>query len=153
MSLDNLFQQFRKDKIYLKGVSEKTLVWYNYSYKNFKNACGEVSEITKGCLNQFVIALRKSGLSAASTNDYIRGMNSFLSWLHENEYTTEHFKIKKVKEEQKVLKVFSDAHLKSIIHWKPKGWYQWRLYALLSTIIDTGIRIDEALSLKRDCEF
>jgi integrase/recombinase XerD len=149
VNLDNLFQQFRKDKIYLRGVSPKTLVWYDYSYKNFKKACGEVNEISKQCLNQFVISLRESGLSAASTNDYIRGINSFLTWLYENDLTKEHFKMKQIKEEQKVIKVFSDAHLKAIINWKPKSWHQWRLYALLSTIIDTGTRIDEALSLKR----
>jgi integrase/recombinase XerD len=150
MELDALFEQFKKEKTYLKGVNHKTLIWYDYSYRAFKNACSGVRELSKQVLTEFVIGMRQSGISAVSTNNYIRGMNVFLTWLYENEHTIEHFKIKKVKEEQKVLKVFSDNQLKAIINWKPKGWYQWRLYAVLSTIIDTGIRIDEALSLKRD---
>jgi integrase/recombinase XerD len=149
MVLNTLFDQFKKEKTYLKGVSQNTIIWYDYSYRAFKNVCGDVSELSKQVLNEFVIGMRQSGISAVTVNNYIRGMNVFFTWLYENEYTAEHFKIKKVKEEQKVLKVFSDNQLKAIIKWKPKGWYQWRLYALLSTIIDTGIRIDEALSLTR----
>jgi integrase/recombinase XerD len=150
MELDALFDHFKKEKTYLKGVNHKTLIWYDYSYRAFKNACGEVNELSKQVLNNFVIGMRQSGISAVSTNNYVRGMNVFLGWLYENEYTTVHFKVKKVKEEQRAIKVFSDTHIKAIIKWKPKGWYQWRLHALLSTLIDTGIRIDEALSLKRN---
>jgi integrase/recombinase XerD len=154
MSLDQLFDQFRKEKLYLKGVSSKTLLWYDYSYKAFKKYCGELSEINKLLLKQFVMNMQQSTLSKRTINNYIRGVNSFLTWLHENELISEHFKIKKVKEEEKLVKTFTDTQLNAIIRWKPKGWFQWRLHAVLSTIIDTGIRIDEALSLKRaDVDF
>jgi len=80
-------------------------------------------------------------------------MNSFLSWLKENEHTQEHLKIRQLKEEKKVLQTFDERQIKKIIGWKPTGFYQWRLYALLCLIIDTGIRIEEALTLtrERDC--
>src|SRR6476660_6649205 len=107
MSLDELFDQFRKEKLYLKGVSNKTLLWYDYSYRAFKKYCGELSEINKLLLKQFVMNMQQSTLSKRTVNNYIRGVNSFLTWLHENELIGEHFKIKKVKEEEKLVKTFT----------------------------------------------
>ena len=51
--------------------------------------------------------------------------------------------------EKKVLQTFDERQIKKVIGWKPIGYYQWRLYALLCLIIDTGIRIEEALTLTR----
>ena len=69
--MDELFNQFLEEKRYLDGVSKKTLVWYTYSFKQY-NKHGEGLP-TKQTLNQFVIGMRKSGLSTAAINDYIRG--------------------------------------------------------------------------------
>jgi len=58
--------------------------------------------------------------------------------------------MKLMKEPEKRLKVFSDAQLKAILRYRPKRFYEHRLYTLLCLIIDTGMRIDEALTLTRD---
>ncbi len=63
---------------------------------------------------------------------------------------SEQLRIKKVKEEQKVIQTFSENQLQAVIDFKPKTFAERRLHSLLLLLIDTGIRIDEALTLKRE---
>jgi site-specific recombinase XerD len=55
-----------------------------------------------------------------------------------------------MREEQKILPSFSQQELQRIISYKPKGFGQIRVHAVLLTLIDTGCRINELLTLKRD---
>src|SRR5205085_94698 len=70
-------------------------------------------------------------------------------WLHENQHTPEKLKIKLLREEKRVLGTFSDAAVKKIVLFKPRTFTELRLHTLLCTLVDTGIRIEEALTLKR----
>ena len=145
-----LCAQFIREKKFLANVSDKTCRWYQASFDAFKKYHrGE--PLTQAHLNGFMVYLRESGVSAISANTYARAINSFLSWLFENGYLKEPIKIKKLKEEQKVLPVYSKQHLEAFLAWKPKTWYDHRLYALICTLIDTGARVDrEILPLKRE---
>jgi integrase len=62
---------------------------------------------------------------------------------------SEHIKVKRPKVEQRVMKTFSEAELKAIVSYKPRDFHEARMHAMLCLIIDTGIRINEALSLRR----
>lgn len=147
MDLESLFAQFLKEKRFLSNVSPRTIKYFEWTFNIWRKRIREFP--TKQNIKEFVIQLQESGISAATTNSYIRGINSFLSWLHENEYTTERLRMKPIKEPQKVLKVFDDKQLKALLSFKPQTFYQHRLYALLCLLIDTGMRINEALTLTR----
>lgn len=149
MDLSALFTQFVKEKTFLLNVTPKTIIWYNQSWNAFTRNVGIPEILDRFVLNDFVIKLRESGITATSCNVYICGINSFLSWLWENNYHSEHLKVKYLKEEKKVIQTFSDAQIKALVNWKPKNWHDHRLHALICTVIDTGARIDELLSLKR----
>jgi integrase/recombinase XerD len=150
--MDTLFERFLQEKRYLIGVSKKTIEWYKYSFKAYKRVLNGNSEAlpTQLTLTQFVIELRKSGISAGAMNNYIRGMNVFLGWLFENEYIPQQLKIKRVKEEQTIIETFTDPQLQRIVDYKPKDYFELRLYTLLLTAMDTGCRIEELLTLTRD---
>jgi integrase/recombinase XerD len=47
-----------------------------------------------------------------------------------------------------VLPTFTDAQVKRLIAWKPKGKYQRRLHLVILLLLDTGCRISEALALR-----
>jgi len=149
--LNRLFEQFCKEKLYVKNSSHHTIIFYRQSFNTFKKFVGEnIQELNKSVLNEFVLAMREKEIKPSTCNVYIRGMNSFLSWLHENEFITEPLKIKQLKIEQRVMKTFSDKQLKAIFSFKPKSFTEKRIHALLCLLIDTGIRISEALTLKRE---
>lgn len=147
--MDKLFEDFLREKIYLKNITPKTVRFLRQSWAAYKKSVGE-STPTKELLNLFVVSMRGRELSPVSCNTYIRGMNTLCTWLFENGHIPTHLKAKQLKEEQKVLKVFSDAQLRILLAWRPSGFYQRRLHTLLCTLIDTGIRIEEALTLERN---
>jgi integrase/recombinase XerD len=154
MNLPLLFEQFIREKKYLLNVTSKTEDWYRQSWSAFTRAVGTPEIIDRNVLNEFIIKLRESGIVAKSVNTYACAINSFLSWLCENEYITVRLKIKPLKEEQKVLKVFSDSHIDRLIRFRPKTQLEWRIHTAIMTLTDTGTRVDECLSLTRaDVDF
>jgi integrase/recombinase XerD len=141
-----LFEQFLQEKKYLKNCSENTLI---HSRVSFKALTRYVETPTRASLQTWVIKMREAGGSTGGINSYIRGINSFLTWLHQNGHTAEHLKLKQLKQEQRVLKSFSDEDLLKMVNWKPKSFSDQRLHALLCTLVDTGCRINELLTLTR----
>ncbi len=148
MNLQPLFDQFLKERIYLKNITYKTQIWHKQCWSAFQRYGG--TEFTKQTLITFVVNMRDAGVKPVSCNIYIGGVNAFLLWLHENEHLKERLRIKLLKEEKKVIKPFSETQLKAIINFRPKKYIDMRLHAMLCLIIDTGARIDEVLSLKRE---
>jgi integrase/recombinase XerD len=145
--MNTLFSLFLRDKKYLKNVSETTLEFYQYSFLAFQKHGGELS---KAGIQAFVINMKEAGMSTGAANAYIRGVNSFLSWLYENEHITEHLRVKPLKQEKRVMKTFSDEEVSKLVSYKPKDFYDSRMHALVCLMVDTGIRIDEAITLTRE---
>lgn len=143
--MKDLFNLFIREKRFLDNISELTIRSYKISWIKFEKYA---TELSKSSLNSFVIGMREEGLTPGGINVKIRSINSFLSWCYENEHTDTHFKIKQIKTGQAVIKTFSDAHIKALLHFKPKGDYEWRFYAITCVLIDSGARIEEVLSLK-----
>jgi len=149
--MEETFARFLKHKTYIANVSPRTIEFYEQSFIAFRRCYkGELSGLTKVELNNFVIALRERGMSPNGANCYIRGVNSFLSWCHQNELTQTKLVIPKLKKEKKLVKPFTQMQLRAIIHYKPKDFFQRRTHTLLCLLIDTGVRISEALTLTRD---
>ncbi len=137
-----LFEQFLKDKIFLCNLSPRTIDSYRQAFAAFVKHKGELS---KTGLKNFVINMREAGLSPGGCNVYIRSINSFLTWLHENGHC-EPLRIKQLPKPQTVIKVFSEQHIQALIRFKPKDQYEKRIHTLICLLIDTGARIDEGLS-------
>ena len=96
INLKALFAQFVKERRFIGNVTEKTLIWYRQSWRAFTRTVGIPEEINKRVIAEFITKLREEGLSVVSCNVYSRAINSFFSWLYENEYTAEHSKIKQL---------------------------------------------------------
>jgi integrase/recombinase XerD len=140
-----LFDKFIREKRFLADASLNTIRSYEMSFLKFEKY---TERLDKASLNEFVIGMRQEGLKPGGCNVKIRSINSFLSWCYENGHTDQHLKIKQIKTGQSVLKIFTEAHISAILRYKPKDKYQHRFYAVTCLLIDTGMRIDEALSLK-----
>lgn len=144
--MKELFGQFLKEKTFLANVSQKTIRFYDQSFRAFTRHGGRLD---KSGLSEFVVNMRSSGLSAVSCNVYIRGINSFLTWLHENGHITERLRIKQLKCEKKVMPTFTDVQLKALATFKPVSWVEKRIHTICLVLMDTGCRIEEILTLER----
>jgi integrase/recombinase XerD len=54
-----------------------------------------------------------------------------------------------LKVEQRIVQTLSDPSMQALLSLKPKRFDQWRLHALVCLLLDAGLRIEEALTLKR----
>ena len=145
MSLTTLFEQFLQEKRYVQNVSDNTLDFYRLSFKSFNPSL----PLTQAELNNAILKMRESGKSPACVNAYLRGMRPFVNWLFENEHLPDKLKLRKLKCEEKPMRTFTDAQVRAILNSKPKSKTEQRLVALLTLLTDTGVRINEALTLTR----
>lgn len=65
--LDQLFEQFYKEKEYVKNSSRHTILFYQYSFQTFKRILGDDIDLTKNHLTRFVLCMREKGMKPATT--------------------------------------------------------------------------------------
>jgi integrase/recombinase XerD len=143
--MDELFSLFIKEKRYLSNLAEGTLNYYREVYQFFKAVGFDGS---KESLQNSIIAFRERGTSTGAVNTYIRGINVFLNWLHK-EHGHPALALKRLKVEQRIFRSLTDEQLRAIISYKPKSVSQKRVHKLSLLLIDTGLRVSEALGLER----
>ena len=160
--LPKVAEDFIKHGVYLRGWARKTVRTYRQGLNAFQMALGQPGDLhpsgatgtvsfvlTKAHLDTFVIWMRERGLSPGGCDMYIRTVNSYLSWLKEEGHLPQPLRIKLLPDPKKPLATFSSTDIRLIVSFRPKGRLQVRTWTLLLTLIDTGIRIEEALSLER----
>jgi integrase/recombinase XerD len=142
------FEDFIREKRYLTNVTPTTLKYYGYVFARWNDYIGKGIDPTEQNLKEFVIRIRESGVSPFTCNSYIRGFNSYLTWRGNG------LKIKKIKEPEPVLVLFTNQQMKALTSTKGQKFHERRLHALICLLADTGMRIDEALNLKKaDVDF
>jgi integrase/recombinase XerD len=131
--------EFIQERKYLKNVTAKTLTWYEQSFKSF-DGCE-----TEPQYRQRILELRERGVAAVSVNTWLRCINAYLKWKQAP------FKLPRLKEEEKILATLSPAALKAILNWRPqRSRNLLRAHLVALTILDTGLRISETLSLRKE---
>lgn len=149
-TLDSLFDQFLNERTYLKNVTPCTLVWYRTAFKNYRAALARSASMwpTKAALQQFAISMRERGVRPVTCNTNIGAMNAFCRWLQQEGHATEHVKLAKMRVEHRVLQLLDDTQMRALVHYKPQTFRQWRTHIAVLLILETGLRISEALNLR-----
>lgn len=82
--LTSLFEQFLRERRYLKNVTPKTVTWYRTAFDALTRTVPVVdaADLSKPLLQEFVVRLRERGLAPVSCNTYVKGVNTFVAWLH-----------------------------------------------------------------------
>jgi site-specific recombinase XerD len=132
--LATLFEQFLKERIYLKNVTPKTIIWYQVAFKAYGRALPReaLALPTKAVLQQFVIGLRDRGLRPVTCNTYIGAMNAFCGWLHQEGHLGAPLKLKKFQAEKRFVVLMDEAQMKPFrrpsvagstrfLHWKRRA--------------------------------
>ena len=142
----DLFKQFLNERRYLKNVTGDTIEWYHTAWKAFQRTLNKTAPpITKTSLQGFVVAMRQRGVKPISVNTYIKALNAFCRWLHEEGHHRERLQLPLLKLEKRVLQTLTDEQIRTLVGRKPKGLEATRLHTLISFALDTGVRIEEAL--------
>jgi integrase/recombinase XerD len=128
------FEQFIQERIYLQNVSPRTVDWYRQTFKWL-----EKYPLTQQGLKDLIVAMRQGGLQAISCNSRIRCINAYLKW------SGLPLSVPKLREESKVLPTYTEEQLKRVIEFKPKTGSERRLHTLVLVLIDSGLRVEEAL--------
>jgi integrase/recombinase XerD len=144
---DNLFAPFLQEKQFLDGMSPATIRLYSKAWLAFKKH-GK-GEITEAGMKDFMVEMVSSRLKPSSANGCARSFNSFLTWLYETGHTEKHLKVPLQNLEKKVLKTYGAEEVSKIVSYRPEKREEKRIQALRLFLIDTGARINEALTLTR----
>lgn len=148
--VEKLFKKFLRDKQFISNLSATTLKSYEKDvFGRWKRLVGKEMPTAEN-LDDFVIEMRQGNLSVTTCNISIRSFNSFLSWLHSKGHIQTPLKIAKLKEEKKIMQTFSDEQLRSVLTWKPVNHYEWRFFAMFCVLMDTGVRVNECLTVQAD---
>jgi site-specific recombinase XerD len=150
-SLDyaTLYEQFKRHKQYLDNVSPATMEGYAWAWKAFEDVFKSGVPVTKSAFVDHIAALRLKGLTAVTVNTYIRSFNTFFRWLCSEGRSTATLHIPRLKEDRKLIEVFNDQHVSRLVSFKPENRHESRVHTIACLILDTGARIDEALSIER----
>ncbi|MDR3575042.1 MAG: site-specific integrase [Anaerolineaceae bacterium] len=140
------FEQFIREKQYVTNVTPSTLTWYRQALRWFP--CEHPAQPE---LLDMVVKMREKGLKATAVNSYITCFNSYLHWDSGTERSCgagcTHPHLKRLKAPQEVMPTFTEAQVKLLVRWKPKDKYDRRVHTLILTLLDTGCRVTEALTL------
>ena len=143
-----LFEQFLRERTYLKNVTACTLIWYRVAFKNYSAAFPNESLPTRVSLQQFVIGLRERHIKPVTCNTYVGAMNAYCRWLYEGGHAATSIKLQKLRVERRVLELLNEPQMRVLIGYKPKTYRETRLHVAVLLVLDTGLRISEALGLR-----
>ncbi len=152
--------------------SEKTIAWYRGALEDFCRylerqmgiaAPARLGDFSLELVRDYILHLRQRPtfighpykepgppLSDASVNCYVRGLRGFASWLYEQEYTDANLlgRLKAPKMTQKAVEIVSDEEVTRILDaLKAPTATNVRNRAIFLTLLDTGIRASELLTL------
>ena len=155
LSTSFLFSQFLDQRRYLKNVTPGTIEWYETAFKAFQRAHDTRDPpLTKASLQQFVVSARQRGVKPISCNTYIKALNAFCLWLRDEGLASERVELSLLRVEKRLIVTLTDEQMQVLLHQKPKRFDAWRLHALICLLLDVGLRIEEALTLRRtDLDF
>jgi integrase/recombinase XerD len=138
------FDAFVKDGLYLRNWSQKTARVYHQA----ANSLGSTGEpFSDGGLAAWIVTSRARGLKAASVNAYIRALNSYLTWCRSQGIPAPS-PVKQLREPTAPPKLIPTKRVTAMLRARPKTYAEWRMHALVTLLLDSGVRIDEALSLR-----
>jgi hypothetical protein len=93
LSTSSLFQQFLNQRRFLHNVTPSTIEWHETAFKALQRTHGTEPPLTRANLQSFVVDLRHRGVKPISCNTYIKALNAFCKWLHDEGHAPERLEL------------------------------------------------------------
>lgn len=140
---------FLEDQEY-KGNSPGTVSYYRERLERFGRETGAeaLSDFNEVSVRRWLMS--KRGVSRNTVANYDRALRVFSNWLARQGYVSHSpiAKLPKPRETPTQVTTFGYADLMKIMHTAKQGGTPLRDQALITVLVDTGIRIGEACNLK-----
>lgn len=138
----------------LKGLSKNTIAYYEQRLRFFKDwitpAVDSPADTTTQHIRDYISDLQKK-VSVTTVNHSICSLSAFFNYLEDEGYIEVNpmHKIKKVRAARKIIQAFSDEQVKELLGVLDRSRFSGiRDYTLMILLLDTGLRISEALGLR-----
>ncbi|MFM9327972.1 tyrosine-type recombinase/integrase [Paenibacillus mesotrionivorans] len=148
----NLFIKSRK----MKNLTESTVSSYHQVLTGFARFLESIEVSTLKAVivedvQEFIQSRLDEGNSAPTINKYIRSIRAFFNYLHSVGYITENPMefIDNMVEEKRMPRTLNHEQVTALLNVPDRGSpIGYRNYVFLLLLLDTGIRLDEALSIR-----
>ena len=138
-----------------KGNSKKTLIYYEQNLATFWVFLGDRSldDITLSDCRLYYDYIAGKNILSISVQSNIRAVRAFLKWCWMNEYMSNdlcrRFRLPKAK--QTVIDVLTDEEIQKIYDfYSGDTFHQRRNLAMFALMLDSGLRLGEVVSARRD---
>jgi hypothetical protein len=81
--------------------------------------------MTRADMQRFVVRLRERGVKPVSCNCWVRAMNAFCKWLHEQGVVSEVIKLAPQKVEKRLLSLHETPRSALLLGYRPRTFIQW----------------------------
>jgi integrase/recombinase XerD len=151
VSLREAFDDFVADKQY-QGVSPATISFYSRNWAHFIRDTGieTIAELSPGVIRSWLLAHR--GVTPTTLATYDRSLRVTLNWFEKRGYVVESpmAALPKRRTPRTMVDTFTLAEAQAIIKKAKEGRHPRRDVALVTLLLDTGLRIGEAIGVRLD---
>jgi integrase len=145
---ENLLEKWLTYLRYLDGRAASTLVTYRRFVGKFLSTI-QNDPIIQSDVDDFVRSLLESETNPGYVNSLAGCVNAFLTW-YAKETETPRLRMRRVKAPKVHRVVFSDAQIRRMLAYRSDLHSVQRLQAIISFLLETGCRINEAILLRRN---
>jgi site-specific recombinase XerD len=121
--LDSLLQQFLRERKYLRNLPPQTLEWYETAWKAFRKSATSCltnpTTLNRLHLEEFIYSLRDRGVRPVTCNTWLRALNAFCRWLHENGHSPSRVHMRPLKVEKRLVETLDVDAIRAIVNFKP----------------------------------
>lgn len=154
---NDLRSAFIRERKLLHGVTPATMNWHRYSLVWIPERPTQ-QDLRDAVVRMRTEGNRGKGMKATGVNSALRSINAYCHWLATRDEDApvachpgcKHPRAGYLREEQKVLPTYTGQQLSALLRYKPTRWSQKRLHLGVMFLFDTGCRLSEMLSLRRE---
>lgn len=156
MTLENAITEFLIEQ-QIRGNSKNTVLYYSRCLGFFaeynNNLSRSVSSFTVSDCKIYLLHLKTKDITTNTIQTYIRALRVFFSWCFSEGYIdcniSEQFRLPKAK--RKTIDILTDEEIKRLFSClNGRDFYSVRNYCIIALMLDSGLRLNEVVTLERD---
>lgn len=142
-----LFKEYLCECRYVKNLSPRTIECYEGCFRAVRPFLAQ----SDGDWMKAIMALAATGRrNPGGINIVVRAMRPFLRWLHANGHLSRPVKLTKQREPKLLIETLTGDQIRKLVSFKPTAPALRRIHTLALLILDCGLRINEALTARKE---